>query len=41
MRPVFESNYCVSQLVAVAESGQKIGDIIIPEGKIGLAINNN
>ena len=37
MRPVFESNYCVSQLVAVAESGQKIGDIVIPDGKIGLA----
>lgn len=37
MRPVFESNYCVSQLVAVAESGQKIGDIVVPNGKIGLA----
>lgn len=37
MRPVFESNYCVSQLVAVAESGQNLGDIVIPDGKIGLA----
>ncbi len=37
MRPVFESDYCVSQLVSVAESQQKIGDIVIPEGKIGLA----
>jgi repressor of nif and glnA expression len=37
MKPVFESNYCVSQLVFVAESEQRLGDISIPKGKIGLA----
>ncbi len=37
MKPIFESGYCVSQLVAVAEAGQNFGSVIIPDGKIGLA----
>ncbi len=37
MGPVFESGYCVSQLITVAEAGQKFGSITVPEGKIGLA----
>ncbi len=36
MKPVFESDYCLSRLVAVADSGQQIEDIIVPEDKIGL-----
>lgn len=37
MRPVFESGFTVSNLVAVAHEGQYLGDVLIPEGKIGLA----
>jgi repressor of nif and glnA expression len=37
MKPIFESNFCVSKLVAIAEGGQKIGDVTVPGGKIGLA----
>ncbi len=37
MAPVFEAGFCVSRLVAVAEEGRRLGEAIIPEGKIGLA----
>ena len=37
MSPVFESGLCVSDLVAVAEEGQYIGDVLVPHGHIGLA----
>jgi repressor of nif and glnA expression len=37
MKPVFKKIISVSELVAVASSGEKLGDIIVPEGKIGLA----
>ncbi|MDP2917181.1 MAG: NrpR regulatory domain-containing protein, partial [Dehalococcoidia bacterium] len=37
MRPVFERGYCVSQLVATADSGQRLGDILVPDGRVGLA----
>ena len=36
MQPVFESVYCPSRLVAVAEAGEQIGDVIIPADKVGL-----
>jgi repressor of nif and glnA expression len=36
MKPVFESKFCPSRLVAVAEAGKQIGDVIIPEDKVGL-----
>ncbi len=36
MKPIFDSGFCVSQLVAIAEGGQRIGDVIIPDGKVGL-----
>jgi repressor of nif and glnA expression len=36
MKPVFKNGYCVSQMVAVADSGEHIGDLVVPEGKIGL-----
>jgi len=37
MKPAFEHGLCVSPLVAVLESGHRIGDLVIPEGKAGLA----
>ena len=37
MRDVFKAGICVSELVATASEGQKLGDVIIPNGKIGLA----
>lgn len=37
MAPAFEAGLCVSRLVAVAKEGQRLGEAIIPEGKIGLA----
>lgn len=37
MRPVFESGFVVSKRVAIARAGQLLGEVTIPEGKIGLA----
>jgi hypothetical protein len=37
MKPVFKKKLAVSKRVAVAQAGNKLGDIIIPDGKIGLA----
>ena len=37
MRPVFEAGICVSRYVAVAEEGGRLGNIHIPEGKVGIA----
>jgi hypothetical protein len=37
MRDSFSSGVCVSHLVAVAEGGEKLGDVIIPEGRVGFA----
>jgi repressor of nif and glnA expression len=37
MRDVFASGFCTSNLVATASAGERLGDIIIPEGKIGMA----
>src|SRR4030043_469983 len=37
MRDVFKAGICVSELVATASEGQKLGEVIIPNGKIGLA----
>ena len=37
MNDTFKSGICVSDLVAVAAEGEKIGSIVIPAGKIGLA----
>lgn len=37
MSPAFESGFCVSDLVITAENGQKIGDVTVPDGKIGFA----
>jgi repressor of nif and glnA expression len=37
MRDVFASAFCTSNLVAVASGGEKLGDITVPQDKIGLA----
>ena len=37
MKPVFKKNIAISSRVAVASSGKKLGEIVVPEGKIGLA----
>jgi len=37
MKPVFNAGLCVSDLVAVAEEGETLGEVTIPEGKVGLA----
>jgi repressor of nif and glnA expression len=37
MRGVFKAGICVSELVATASEGQKLGDVVIPNGKMGLA----
>lgn len=37
MKPVFKKKIAVSDLVTVAPAGKKLGEIVVPEGKIGLA----
>jgi repressor of nif and glnA expression len=37
MKGVFQAGICVSELVAVARHGEKLGEIIVPQGKTGLA----
>jgi repressor of nif and glnA expression len=37
MRDVFASGYCTSNLVAVASGGERLGEMTIPEDKMGLA----
>lgn len=37
MKPVFQKRLAVSDRVAVAPAGEKLGEIIVPEGKVGLA----
>ncbi len=37
MKDAFKAGLCVSDLVATAPEGEKLGSVIIPSGKIGLA----
>ena len=37
MKPVFTAGLCVSNMVAVAHEGEQLGELTVPEGKIGLA----
>ena len=37
MKDAFKANLCVSRLVAVAREGEKLGSVVVPEGKTGLA----
>lgn len=36
MKPVFRSPYVMSDRVVLAREGERIGDIVVPEGRIGL-----
>lgn len=37
MKPAFEAGICVSDLVAVAQEGKKLGEFTVPAGKVGFA----
>jgi len=37
MRESFAAELCVSELVAVASEGEKLGEVMVPQGKIGFA----
>jgi repressor of nif and glnA expression len=37
MKDAFKAGLCVSQLVATGNEGDKLGSVVIPEGRIGLA----
>ena len=37
MQPIFRTGLCVSDLVAVASEGEALGDLVVPEGKKGIA----
>jgi repressor of nif and glnA expression len=37
MKPAFAAGLCVSELVAVAREGEYLGEVSVPDGKIGLA----
>jgi HTH-type transcriptional regulator, global nitrogen regulator NrpRI len=35
MEPAFSRGFCVSKLVAVAQEGERIGDLLVPDGQVG------
>jgi len=35
MRRAFKAGYCMSELVAMAAAGERVGDLRVPEGKVG------
>ncbi len=37
MRDVFKTGICVSELVSTASEGEKLGSVVVPSGKVGLA----
>jgi hypothetical protein len=37
MKPAFKEKLAVSDRIAIAQSGEKLGDIIVPDGKTGMA----
>ncbi|MDY6863161.1 MAG: NrpR regulatory domain-containing protein [Thermodesulfobacteriota bacterium] len=37
MKPAFFKGICISDFIAVAHEGEKLGDITVPEGNVGLA----
>jgi repressor of nif and glnA expression len=37
MAPVFKAGLCVSELVAVGQEGERLGELLVPEGKVGFA----
>jgi len=41
MREPFKARLCVSELVAVASAGEMLGEVTVPQGKVGLATVSN
>jgi repressor of nif and glnA expression len=37
MKEAFASGFCMSDLVAMARAGEKLGDVVIPDGQVGFA----
>lgn len=37
MKPAFEAGLCVSDLVSIAGEGERLGEVMVPRGKVGLA----
>jgi repressor of nif and glnA expression len=37
MKDAFKAGLCVSELVATANEGEKLGSVVVPEGKVGFA----
>jgi hypothetical protein len=37
MKPAFAAGLCVSELVAVAQEGETLGELVVPPGKVGFA----
>ena len=37
MKKAFKAGFCVSDLVAMAPEGEKLGSVVVPKGKVGLA----
>jgi len=37
MKEAFAAGYCVSDLVATARAGEKLGHVVVPEGQVGFA----
>jgi len=37
MKEAFAAGYCVSELVATARAGEKLGHVVVPEGQVGFA----
>jgi HTH-type transcriptional regulator, global nitrogen regulator NrpRI len=37
MRPAFEAGLCVSDQIALAGEGERLGDVLVPQGRIGIA----
>jgi repressor of nif and glnA expression len=37
MKGAFQAGICVSELVGIGRQGEKLGEVVIPQGKIGLA----
>ncbi|MFC2069823.1 DUF128 domain-containing protein [Chloroflexota bacterium] len=37
MKKVFEKGLCISDLVAMAPEGERLGEVLVPQGKVGFA----
>jgi repressor of nif and glnA expression len=37
MKPVFAEGFCVSDRIAIAQAGERLGELIVPENCVGLA----